>query len=92
MLDFGTRPQSDRPREESVAILRSLLMARGDGWEFRPRDLYDEVCPVLSRSASWVRGALPGLADEGMLEHDRAEGIYRVVLARRLVLAGEPAA
>lgn len=84
-LDFGPRPQSDRTREESRAVLRSLLMAKGDGFEFAPRDLYDEVCPVLSRSASWVRGELSLLADEGMLQHDRAEGTYRVVTRLRVV-------
>jgi len=91
-LDFGSRPQSDRPREESVALLRSILMNKGDGFEFAPRDIYDAVCPAVGRKASWVRGELSRLADEGLLEHDRAEGIYRVVLTRRLVLAGEPAA
>jgi hypothetical protein len=85
-LDFGKRPETDRPREESVAALRSYLMNKGEGFEFAPRDIYDEVCPALGRGGSWVRGELLRLADDGMLQHDRAEGVYRV-LGPRLRLA-----
>lgn len=85
-LQFPVR-QQDGQRGEALAVMRSFLLQKGDGFEFAPRDVYDELVPLVGRSAGWVRDKLSILADEGLLEHDRAEGRYRV-LPPRLRVAG----
>ena len=85
-LQFPPRPQ-DGQRGEAMAVMRSYFLEKGAGFEFAPRDIYDELVPLVGRSAGWVRDKLGILADEGLLAHDRAEGRYRV-LGPRLSLAG----
>lgn len=85
-LQFPARPTGD-PRGDAVALMRSYFLAKGEGFEFAPRDIYDELVPMVGRSAGWVRDKLRILADEGLLDHDRAEGRYRV-LGPRLRIAG----
>lgn len=84
-LSFPARTPGDA-RGDALAGMRSYLLDKGDGFEFAPRDVYDELCPRVGRSAGWVRDKLLMLADEGLLEHDRGEGTYRV-LAPRLRIA-----
>jgi len=88
--DSLTFPARQAPPEDergaALALMRSYLMDKGEGFEFAPRDVYDDLCPRVGRSAGWVRDKLLTLADEGLLDHDRGEGRYRV-LGPRLRIA-----
>lgn len=86
-VHFGRPPVNETPREQALALVRSHLMAMGEGAEFAPRDLYGELCPKLGRTPGWLRNVLLTISDEGLLEHDRDEGTYRV-MGPRLKVAG----
>lgn len=86
-VHFGRPAVIETPREQALALVRSHLMAMGEGTEFAPRDLYDELCPKLGRTPGWLRNVLLTISDEGLLEHDRDEGTYRV-MGPRLRVAG----
>lgn len=83
-VDFGRPRPQEMDRDGALGLLRGFLMRHGDGWEFAPRDLYEEVCTATGRSAGWVRNELATtLVAEGMLRHDRSEGRYSVDLQVR---------
>ena len=83
-VSFGRPPSDELDRENALGLLRGYLMRQGNGWEFSPRDLYGDLCPATGRSAGWIRTELgTTLVAEGLVEHDRAEGKYRVVLMAR---------
>jgi hypothetical protein len=86
-VHFGRPAVIETPREQALALVRSHLMAMGEGAEFAPRDLYGELCPKLGRTPGWLRNVLLTISDEGLLEHDRDEGTYRV-MGPRLRVAG----
>lgn len=80
-VDFGLPPGEPASREQSLAVLRSILIQLGDGHEFAPRDLYDEIRDRTGRSAGWTRTELgTTLEAEGLVRHDRGAGRYTVTL------------
>jgi hypothetical protein len=80
-LDFTAgRQRREMPREDALALLRRWLAAKGEGWVFAPRDIYEELCEATGRSASWIRTELSTtLVTEGLVLNDRMEGRYTVV-------------
>jgi hypothetical protein len=80
-LDFTAgRQRREMPRDEALSLVRSWLAAKGEGWEFAPRDIYDDLCDATGRSASWIRTELSTtLVTEGLVLNDRMEGRYTVV-------------
>lgn len=80
-IDFGRPRAQEMDRESALGLLRGFLMRHKHGWEFAPRDLYGEVCAATGRSAGWVRQELSTtLVAERLVERDRTEGKYRVLL------------
>ncbi len=76
--DFSLRrPGYKMPRDDALALFRGFLMTRPDGWEFSPRDVYDEVCRKTGLSTAWVRTALSTtLMTEGLVSRDDRSGRY----------------
>jgi hypothetical protein len=75
----GTPAKPELTREAALDVVRSRLRARGAGWEFRLRDVYDDLCAATGRSASWVKTEIGGtLLLEGVVSRDRLEGKYEV--------------
>jgi hypothetical protein len=89
---FPPRPGGGRTREDAMRLLRSYLMHKGVGWEFGPAEIYNDEAfrDSLGKSAGWIRTAMETLVAEGLLDHDRLEGRYKI-LPPRLQIATAPA-
>lgn len=83
-ISFGRPEVQEMDRDTSLSLLRGRLMREKDGWEFLPRDLYDEICQATGRTAGWVRTQLSTtLMAEGLVSRDLDTGHYRVSLTLR---------